>query len=118
MEKLKASLQTKSITKRASFWHIFLWNGYMKQMELPEEMKENIDYSDMNLPVSVRVLRPLVFKDGDSFCVVLGPDLQEGVFGCGKTANEALNDWNIHLKERMEQGDENDELANYIKKIL
>ena len=90
----------------------------MKQMDLPAEMKENIDFTDLNLPHAVRVLRPLVFKDGDSFCVVLGPDPQEGVFGCGKTANEALHDWNEHLKERIEQNNKNDEVADYVRKRL
>jgi hypothetical protein len=90
----------------------------MKQMELPDEMKETIDYYDVSLPLTVRVLKPLLYRDGDSFCVVLGPNPQEGVYGCGKTVNEALNDWNIHLSERINTPAANDEVANYIMKEI
>lgn len=90
----------------------------MKQMDLPEEMKEKIDFTDPALPLSVRVLKPLLYKDGDSYCVVLGPDPQSGVFGCGRTANEALNDWSFHLKERIKNSDANDEVVNYIRDVL
>jgi hypothetical protein len=90
----------------------------MKQMDLPEEMKEKIDFSDVNLPLTVRILKPLVYKDGDSFCVVFGPNPTEGVYGCGETANEALNDWNEHVKERIKNPELNDEVANYIIKEI
>jgi hypothetical protein len=90
----------------------------MKQMDWPEDEKEKIDFSDPQLPAAVRILQPLVYKDGGSYCVILGPDPQEGVFGCGKTATEALNDWNEQLHERMAHSNENDEVANYIKKML
>ena len=90
----------------------------MKQMELPEDMKEKIDFSDVNLPLTVRILQPILYKDGDSFCVVFGPNPQEGVFGCGSTAGEALNDWNMHLRERIKNPDINDEVANYIMKEI
>ena len=90
----------------------------MKQMNLPEDMKEKIDFSDIDLPLTARILKPLVYKDGDSFCVVLGPDPTEGVFGCGKTVNEALNDWNAHLQERIKNPTTDDDVANYIIKEI
>jgi hypothetical protein len=86
----------------------------MKHMDWPEDEREKINFSDPNLPQAVRILRPLVFKDGENFCVVLGPNPQEGVFGCGKTANEALHDWNNNLNERLGQDDDSDELAKEI----
>jgi hypothetical protein len=90
----------------------------MKQMDWPEDMKEKIDFSDTNLPLMVRILQPLVYKDGDGICVVFGPNPTDGIFGCGKTANEALNDWDTHLKERIKNPAADDEVANYIIKKI
>jgi hypothetical protein len=53
----------------------------MKQLELPDGMKVSVDFEQENLPSSARILKPLVYRDGDSICVVLGPDPTEGVFG-------------------------------------
>jgi hypothetical protein len=89
----------------------------MKQMDLPDNMKVKIDFSDQSVPASVKVLKPLLFVDGNSYCCVLGEDPQAGVFGCGVTAHEALQDWDNHLKERIASR-ENDELTPYIKNTL
>ena len=42
--------------------------------------------------------------------VVVKTDPQEEVFGCGVTAEEALQDWDVHVKERMEQVEREDEM--------
>ena len=89
----------------------------MKQLDVPSEMKVNIDFADNKIPESVKTLQPLLFKDGDSYCCVLGPDPQEGVFGCGKTPIEALKDWDKSLKQRMKVKDKNDEVALYIHRV-
>ncbi len=90
----------------------------MKQLNVPDEMKVDIDFSDKQLPESAKILTPLVFRDGDSYCAVLGPDPQEGVFGCGKTPIEALKDWDKNLKAKKETKDPNDEVAFYINETL
>ena len=89
----------------------------MKQLDVPSDMKIKIDFADNNLPESVRKFQPLLFKDGDSYCCVLGPDPQEGVFGCGKTPLAALKDWDKSLKQRMKLNDKNDEVALFIHRI-
>jgi hypothetical protein len=90
----------------------------MEQLNVPDEMKVPIDFNDKNLPLSVRTFRPLVFQEGDAVCVVLGPDPQEGVFGCGPTKEEALNDWDKNLKLRMEHFTEEDEVVRYMRSVL
>jgi hypothetical protein len=89
----------------------------MKQLTVPDEMRVDIDYSDVQLPESVKTFQPLLFKEGNSYCCVLGPDPQAGVFGCGDTPIHALQDWDKHLKE-YEPRDENDEVAMYIQETL
>ncbi len=57
-------------------WHNLSSKRIMKQLNVPAEMKVDVDYSDKQIPESAKIFTPLVFKDGDSFCVVLGPDPQ------------------------------------------
>ena len=90
----------------------------MKQLNVPEEMKVSIDFTKSDIPESVKAFRPLLFHDGNAYCCVLGPDPQAGVFGCGDTPEQALEDWDVHLKERQLSKDQNDEVARYIKDTL
>ncbi len=90
----------------------------MEQFEPPVEMKVSIDYSDDKLPVAVRALKPVIFKEGNAFCCLLGPDPQAGVFGCGDSAKEAIVDWDLHLKERIKDPVDSDEVIQYIKKTF
>ena len=84
-------------------------------MNVPEEIKVNIDFEDQNLPEAVRTLRPILFKDGDSFCCLLGPDPQEGVFGCGSTKEAALIDWEANMRKRIAYHKAGDEVAQFIE---
>jgi hypothetical protein len=90
----------------------------MKQMDINEEMKVAIDFEAENLSQEIRELRPVVFQEEDSFCCLLGPDPQAGIFGCGNTPQEALSDWQKHLKERVQQPIGNDEVAQYVYDTL
>jgi hypothetical protein len=86
----------------------------MKQFDVPDQMKIPFDYSDKDLPISVRTFRPLIFKDGDSYCVVFGPDPQAGVFGCGDTPKEALTDWDKNLYYRIREHEKDDDVARFV----
>jgi hypothetical protein len=90
----------------------------MKQMDIPEEDRITIDYENKDLPEAVRTLRPTLFKKDDAFCCLLGPDQQEGVFGCGATREEALLDWESNLRKRIIYHKPGDELAQFIEDSL
>jgi len=90
----------------------------MRQLEVPDELKVAIDMNDKDIPDSAKTFQPVLFKDGDSFCCVLGPDPQEGVVGCGQTPVDALKDWNKNLQERKTVTDKNDEVALYIQRVI
>ncbi|ACU60708.1 hypothetical protein [Chitinophaga pinensis] len=90
----------------------------MEQMQIPADMQCAIDYGQPELPRAIRELHPVLFKEGDSYCCLLGPDPQAGIFGCGATPGEALTDWDEHLRERMKTPDANDEVAAYVKGVL
>ncbi len=88
----------------------------MKQLNVPNEMKVPINYNGETLPQSVHALHPLLFKDGNSYCCVLGPDRQAGIFGVGDTPGKALWDWDMNLKLRVLEHREGDEVAQFIIK--
>lgn len=90
----------------------------MKQMNIPRQMQVPVDYERKDLSGPVRQLRPVVWKEGTDFCCLLGPDPQEGVFGCGATAEAAINDWETHMKQRLQQAGLADEVAQYVKDAL
>jgi hypothetical protein len=89
----------------------------MKQFNVPEETKIEIDYADKALPNSVKIFQPLLFREGNSYCCVLGPDPTTGVFGSGDTPIDALKDWDKNLKIYEPKGGD-DEVAEYIKETL
>jgi hypothetical protein len=77
-----------------------------------------VDYERDDIPQSAKLLKPLVYQEGDNVCVVLGPDPTEGVFGCGSTEQEALLDWDKHLQEQVAASTAGDEVAQHIKNKL
>jgi hypothetical protein len=99
----------KLSTKKAKF---------MKQLNVPDEMKVDIDFTDNHVPDSVKTFQPVLFKDGNAYCCVLGPDPQQGVFGCGETPLAALKDWDKNFQQRKEVNDKDDEVSLYIHRVM
>jgi hypothetical protein len=89
----------------------------MEQMNVDESMKVQVDYTQEVLPKSAKKLQPLVWKEGDSFCCLLGSDPEAGVFGCGETPLLAIVDWDTHLTNRLAEPEENDEVVEYVKDV-
>ncbi len=90
----------------------------MKQMNIDENLVVNIDYTDSALSAIVRQFKPVLFKDGELICCLLGPDRDQGIFGCGSTEDEAIKNWEDAFRERFESNNEEDEVAAYIKDTL
>ncbi len=86
----------------------------MEQMKMNGLDEIKIDYQSSSLPETVRKLKPALYKDGNSFCCLLGPDPQEGIFGCGETEEEALLDWDTHVKDRAIRHPYGDKIAEFI----
>jgi len=85
----------------------------MQQMNVSEDMKVKVDFTAADIPASVKMFRPLVFHDGDSFCCVLGPDPQLGIFGCGDSVESAMKDWDDHLREQITH-DKRSEVSKFV----
>jgi hypothetical protein len=87
----------------------------MEQMNLDGFNVVELDYENEVYPLPVRDFRPAVYKNGDSFCCLLGPDPQAGIFGCGATVDEAIQEWTRHFRERMAEAGEDDPIATEIR---
>jgi hypothetical protein len=59
------------------------------------------DYSSPNVPESIKLLKPVIRKDGDAFCILYGPAPEEGIFGCGDTPEEAMKDFDEDYKRHI-----------------
>jgi hypothetical protein len=86
----------------------------MEQMKIEIGSVIPIDYETGKLPQSVKIFKPIVFKDECAYCVILGPDRQEEIFGCGETKEAAIIDWDNHFKDIMDGPRENTETMKYI----
>src|SRR5690606_7178376 len=87
----------------------------MQQMNIPDDIRVEIDLTSESMPRTIRTLLPAVYKEGDSYCCLLGPDPEQGIFACGNTPESALSAWEEQLRKRIIDADENDEVATYAK---
>jgi len=78
----------------------------MEQMSLDGLEVIPMDFENEQLAKPVRDFRPAVWKDGEHYCCLLGPDPQQGM---------ALRDWTTHFRERLANADEDDLIAQEIK---
>ena len=89
----------------------------MKQPSIDQSAIVDLDYNASNIPSTVTEFKPVVFHDGDAYCCMLGSNPQEGVFGCGCSPQEAMEDWAKHFDERLEKPYENDQLIKDIQEF-
>jgi hypothetical protein len=85
----------------------------MKQMNIDTEQIVQVEYTGAAI-----ALKPVVFKDGDSYCCILGPDPQQGIFGCGDTPEEALSEWEAALQARLKNANQDDEVVKLVMGII
>lgn len=73
----------------------------------PDDIIE-IDYSQHD--VAAQKMQPTVYKDGDSFNCLSGPDRETGIFGSGDTPAAAIEDWKsaLHNKLKKFMGNDSD----------
>ncbi|MBN9383170.1 MAG: hypothetical protein J0H74_20610 [Chitinophagaceae bacterium] len=60
-----------------------------------------IDYDADDLPPAAKEYKPVLFREGNLICCLLGSDPRSGIFGCGATLSEAIKDWDADLKRHM-----------------
>jgi hypothetical protein len=86
----------------------------MIQANIPDEWKVKMDFEDKHFSRTVRVLNPTVYRAGDTYCCLLGPDQVTGIFGCGNDPIDAVQDWEVNVHQRIGAPKQDDELAQYV----
>lgn len=77
-----------------------------------------VDFDQEWVPKNAKKLKPEVYKDGDSYHCLFGPDPEVGIHGCGDTLENALLDWEKDLEKRMVKITEGDDAAHHAVKHL
>jgi hypothetical protein len=78
----------------------------------------SVNFNDPAVPENARLIRPLVWQDENSYCVLLGPDPQNGIFGCGDTVTTALKKWDQQLKNKLSTVKKNEAIAQFIRESM
>lgn len=71
----------------------------MKRTSIDKETI-HVDYSQENLLASVKNFQPSVYRDGEMYHCILGTDREQGIFGSGKTIEEAMIAWDDAYQEK------------------
>lgn len=87
-------------------------------MNVHPDKEISFEFSRFRLPHYVNEFRPLLFRNGENYFAVLGPDLQNGICGLGDTPEDALIDWSDKLRERMRNPEANDPVINYVMETI
>lgn len=87
----------------------------MEQMKMAGLNTVEVDYEKGAYSEEAKEFRPAVWKDGDSFCALLGPDPQTGIFGCGDSLEDALRDWTHEYQHRLTEPADDDPVVDEIK---
>lgn len=90
----------------------------MQQIVINEDLIVPLDYKSLELSSAVRQFKPTLYKEGDSFVCVLGPDAEQAIYGRGATEDEALENWEEDFNDRLKSKGENDTIAQYIRDTL
>jgi hypothetical protein len=68
-------------------------------MSIDKEIIE-VDYTQADIPESAKNFRPSIYRDGDLYHCILGTDKETGIFGSGKSVNEAIIEWDKAYQEK------------------
>lgn len=85
----------------------------MKHFEINPEKVIKVEFTGV-----ASILNPTLYKDGDSYCCILGPDPESGVIGCGRTPEKAVHDWDEHLKVHLSTASPSNAVVKIINAIL
>lgn len=68
------------------------------KMKVDQNAIIRIDYDADDLPATAKAYKPVLFREGNLICCLLGNDPRDGIFGCGSTLSEAIKDWDADFK--------------------
>lgn len=86
----------------------------MIQLTIDPELIVNYDFTAAEVNRTLKNLQPVVYKNGNGYHCLLGPNLEEGILGTGSSPEEAIYDWELKLQERIQSPSEDDEVSEFV----
>ncbi|WP_131535475.1 hypothetical protein [Pedobacter nototheniae] len=65
-----------------------------------------------------KLLKPKVYRDGDTFICFLDEDINESVLGRGTSLIEAVNNWDEKLKAHLRNAAADDPVVHFVKSLI
>lgn len=90
----------------------------MQQFDAPEESKIEIDFDRPGIPYTASLLQPVLFKNGNKYCCIWGPDLEKAIVGFGESPEKAIQDWDHVLAKRVDMLKADDMVGMEAKDLL
>ena len=87
----------------------------MEQMNTDGLALVRIDYNAVDIPDSVKQTHPVLYEEGGAICCLLGPNPAAGIFGRGKTAKEAMANFDERFQERLDHPIPGDPVSEFIQ---
>ncbi len=86
----------------------------MWEIKIDETALVSVNYEEIDLPASFRAFKPILFKEENIYCCLLGPNPKEGIFGFGQTAVAAMSHWDLEFKKRLLIHTKKDTVAHFL----
>src|SRR5450755_1861194 len=83
-------------------------------IQLKPENLVPANYEDINFPPAFRAFKPIIFKESQLFCCLLGPNTRQGIYGFGQTPKDALTQWDEEFKKRVKTHEKSDKTARFV----
>ena len=87
----------------------------MIQMNTDGLLVVRIDYQAADIPESVHATHPVLYRQGEGYCCLLGPDEARGIIGRGATEKAALNDFDLQFQQRLDHPIPGDPVSEFIQ---
>lgn len=71
----------------------------MKRMSIDKEIVQ-VDFTREGIPASVKNFQPSVYRDGEMYHCIFGTERDTGIFGSGKSIDEAMLEWDHAYQEK------------------
>jgi hypothetical protein len=86
----------------------------MIQMKIDPSLIIDYDFTTKETNRTLKNLQPVVYKNGEAYNCLLGPDLEQGILGIGNTPEEAIYNWEANLQKRIQNPSEDDEVSEFV----
>ncbi len=90
----------------------------MQSMNIYRSLIVPVNYDLPDNSRFIRRLRPMVYRQGDEYCCMIGSDQQGTIFGRGAAPGIAIKNWEDNLVRRLEHIEDEDDITKIARRRL